>query len=107
MRRLILSVGFCATMAVAFLLLYPGIALARPCEEVDHLYYDSECSEQIGEADLLCDGSVIEWGTYPTPNLVVFKYCCGNTSCDNEGDGCGDEGYEGCEVINCPNLICG
>ena len=107
MKRVLMSGIFCATMTLALVMVYPEVLTARPCQEVDQLYYDDECDQEIGEADLLCSGQILQWGSGPTQHLIVWRYCCGNTSCDNEGGGCGEAGdYLGCEVDGCPNLGC-
>lgn len=102
MKRLLFSIAFCVTMTIGLLLLYPSAAFARPCQVDDEWYYsDDSCTEQVGRVYVDCNGHNWSWGT-TTSNFVTFVYCCGNTSCDAEGDGCGSSGLIECYVDNCP-----
>ncbi len=102
MKRLVMAMTFCATLAFAFILVNPRSAFARPCYVDDTVYFsDDSCTEQVGARYIDCQGVALDWWGSVTPYFVDFKFCCGNDSCTVEGDGCGDEGYMGCGMT-CP-----
>ncbi len=109
MRRLVMASTFCVSMILTMVYVFPAGVSARPCHIQDVIYFDSSCSEEVGETFIQCDGTNIHWGdTTPTPYFVQFNYCCGNNSCGAEGSACGGEGdYLGCGVSGgCAGTLC-
>lgn len=107
MRRLIISLAYCATMIAASVLV-PSPATALPCFEQRIEYWtDENCNVSAGEYHLTCPGATLRRGV-ETDYWTVLEFCCGNEGCNLEGDGCGSEGqFLGCYTTpNCINDRC-
>lgn len=96
MKRLIIAAVFITMTTIALTLAFPAIADARPCQVADTYYYDDTCTTLLGHSYVDCNGICENCFGVITANDQEYDYCCGNTSCDDEGDGCGDAGYLGC-----------